>query len=61
MQKHGLFQVESYEQEIKNDSVLQGLVKGEISGFFKNIVEFNRESIKGTFVEEKLDEMKNRH
>jgi hypothetical protein len=61
MQKHGLFQVESYEQEIKNDSVLQGLVKGEISGFFKNIVEFNRENIRGTFVEEKLDEMKNRH
>lgn len=36
-------------------------MKGEISGFFKNIVEFNRECIKGTFIEKKLDDMKNRH
>jgi hypothetical protein len=41
--------------------VFQGLVKGEISGFFKNIVEFNRDSIRGTFIEKRLDELSNRH
>lgn len=55
----GLFKAESYDEEVKNDSTFQGLIKGEIKGFFRNIVEFNRESIKGTFVEEKLDQLQN--
>ena len=54
IQHLGFFKQESYEEEIKNDSIFQGLIKGDIKGFFTNIIEFNRENIKGTFVEEKL-------
>jgi hypothetical protein len=50
--------VDSYDQELKNDSVFQGLVNGELKGFFINIIEFNLQSIKGTFVEDKLNEAK---
>ena len=45
---------ESYEQELRNDSTFHGLVKGEIKGFFRNIIEFNMEHIRGTHIERNL-------
>ena len=33
-------------------------MQGEVSGFFKAIIEFNREEIKGTFIERNLKTLK---
>ena len=54
----GVYPVETYDQEVQQDSTFQGLIKGEIKGFFRNIVEFNIDRVRGTFVEDKLNEMK---
>ena len=34
-------------------------MNGQLNGFFKNIIEFNREYIKGTFIEANLDRINN--
>ena len=54
----GIYPVESYDKELKDDYTFQGLIKGEIKGFFRNIVEFNIERVRGTFVEDKINEAK---
>lgn len=43
IQHMGIYPKESYEQETRHESILQGLIKGEIKGFFRNIIEFNFE------------------
>ena len=60
IQHLGLCTAETYEQEKKNDSVFLGLIRGEIKGFFKNIIEFNIDNVKETFVKERLEILKNK-
>ena len=54
IERLGIYPKDSYEQERIQDSTFKGLINGEIKGFFRTIIQFNKVHVKGTFVERKL-------
>ena len=56
IQRMGIYPMETYEQEIRQNSTFQGLIKGEIKGFFRNIIQFNIDNVRGTFVEDRMNQ-----